>query len=102
MHKNEKQHWVQTSTGKVDCYLTATLKQGERCGIGIQLQNKGKGEGDDVPGDNKHDKGKGKWKLCGHFVVSLVPDILSGETHSLHVLVRHSGHTSSQPGREDE
>lgn len=27
---------------RVDCYLTATLKQGERCGIGIQLQTREK------------------------------------------------------------
>lgn len=85
MHKNEKQHWVQTSTGKEkrgllsDSHLETRGKVWNR----YPASNKGKGEGDDVPGDNKHDKGKGKWRHCGHFVVSLVPDILSGETHTV-------------------
>lgn len=42
---------------------------------------------------------KWKWRHCGHFVVSLVPDILSGEARSLHAPVCHSGHTSSRLGR---
>lgn len=40
-----------------------------------------------------------KWRHCGHFVVSLVPDILSGRTCSLHVLECQSGHGSSRLGR---
>lgn len=85
MHKNEKQHWVQTSTGKEkrgllsDSHLETRGKVWNR----YPASNKGKGEGDDVPGDNKHDKGKGKWRHCGHFVVSLLPDILSGVTHTV-------------------
>lgn len=62
------------------------------------MENKGKGEEDDAE-ITKMTRTRWKWRHSGHYVVSVVPDILSGGPRSLHVLVCHvCGHTSSLQG----
>lgn len=61
------------------------------------MENKGKGEEDDAE-ITKMTRTKWKWRHSGHYVVSVVPDILSGGACSLHVPGCHSGHTSSLQG----
>ena len=70
----------------------------KRCGKDIHLERREKVRKTMCLEIRNTTRTKWKWRHCGHFAVSPVPDILSGGTCSLHAPVCHSGHTSSRLG----
>lgn len=103
-HVNEKQLWEQFHTDGEEGGLyfgVPPVKHLPLMNGGTRWMKAGSSQKVRKPARLKVNSTRTLWKRRqrGHFVVSVVPDILSGGTCCLRVLVCHSGHASSRRGR---